>query len=143
MKKYLTFLLIFSTLHIFAQRTISGVVRDTAGEPLLTVPILIKGSSEYTLTNWDGQYNIKIQSKDSILIFSLLGYKTKEILVGKLDTIDVVLEEIPIKDFPIVSFTSGCLKPFTIRNPPLDTIVVEKIKLILPKHLNSIACALH
>lgn len=98
MKKYIILLLTISTFQINAQRTITGIVKFTDGEPLAGVAIVIKGRLEYTQTDLDGQYNIKIIEKDPILIFSFPGCKTKKIFIGKSDTLHVVLEEKPVDE---------------------------------------------
>ena len=98
MKKCIILLLTISTFQINAQRTITGTVKFTDGELFAGVAIVIKGRLECNLTDWDGQYNIKINEKDSILIYSFPGCKTKKIFIGKSDTLHVVLEEKPVDE---------------------------------------------
>ncbi|MFV0247906.1 MAG: carboxypeptidase-like regulatory domain-containing protein [Tenacibaculum sp.] len=66
---------------IYAQeRTITGTVSDESG-PLPGVTVLIKGTSQGTQTDFDGNYNIKAKT-DNILIFSYIGMKTTEKTIG-------------------------------------------------------------
>ncbi len=51
-------------------------------ESLIGVTIVVKGTSIGTVTDFEGNYTIKIPNENSILVFSYLGYETKEILVG-------------------------------------------------------------
>lgn len=60
--------------------------------PLPGVNIIIKGTSKGAVTNMDGQYSIEASNED-VLVFSFLGFTTKEIQVGEQENIDVTLEE--------------------------------------------------
>lgn len=72
--------------------TISGVVKDAQGETLPAVNIVVKGTTIGTVADWDGNYTINVP-KGSILVFSFIGYTSKEVLVGSQQTLNVVLEE--------------------------------------------------
>ena len=74
------------------EKTISGSVNDQQGLPLPGVNVLIKGSTSGTQTDFDGNYSIRANSGD-ILVFSYLGQKTVEQVVGSQNTINVQLEE--------------------------------------------------
>ncbi|WP_111309449.1 VWA domain-containing protein [Confluentibacter sediminis] len=94
MKTLFTFLFVLiSSLQITAQeQLIVGRVTDsTDGTPFPGVNVVIKGTSTGTTTNFDGLYQIKAKDSD-ILVFSSLGYETKEKKVEKLNTINVSLE---------------------------------------------------
>ena len=61
-----------------------GLVTDAAtGETLLGVNVIVKNSSKGDVTDFDGNYKISDVPKGSILVFSYLGYQTKEITVDK------------------------------------------------------------
>ena len=61
----------------------SGKITDNAnGTPLPGVNILVKGTSNGTISNVDGQYNLSIQSDNPVLVFSSIGYLTQEVPVG-------------------------------------------------------------
>ncbi len=72
-------------------KTVTGIVTDESIMPLPGVNVLIKGTSTGSQTNMEGLYSIEAEEGD-ILVFSYLGYKTKEVTVGKKDKISVVLE---------------------------------------------------
>ncbi|UKM65132.1 SusC/RagA family TonB-linked outer membrane protein [Flavobacteriaceae bacterium GSB9] len=89
----LTLLLAFVVQLTFAQeKTISGTVSDGSGLPLPGATVLIKGTTTGTSSDFDGNYSIKA-SQGSVLVFSFVGYTTKEIPVGASNTINVVLQE--------------------------------------------------
>ncbi|MDN3581397.1 SusC/RagA family TonB-linked outer membrane protein [Mucilaginibacter flavus] len=72
--------------------TVTGTVTDAAtGETLVGVNISIKGTDQATSTDVQGRYNINVISDNAILVFSYIGYTTKEILVGTQSHIDVKL----------------------------------------------------
>lgn len=89
-------LLLFLTLGLglaHAQsKTINGVVSAEGGLPLPGVTILIKGSTSGTATDFDGNYQLNASTND-VLVFSFIGYKSKEITVGNKTTINVTLAE--------------------------------------------------
>ncbi|MEM8894419.1 MAG: SusC/RagA family TonB-linked outer membrane protein [Bacteroidota bacterium] len=89
------FVLLFLTggLLAKAQVNVSGVVTDaTSGEGIPGATVQIKGTTNGTITNFDGTYNLQVPSSESILIYSFVGFTTQEISVGNASSIDVVLE---------------------------------------------------
>lgn len=73
-------------------RKISGFVRDQDGEPIAGASITVKGTATGVLTDAEGQYTIQA-GKKQVLIFSFIGYNTKEITVDDRATLDVILQE--------------------------------------------------
>jgi iron complex outermembrane recepter protein len=66
------------------KRTVSGTVRDSVGDPLPGVSIVIKGTQNGTLTDKDGHYQLQLSPKD-VLVFSYLGFNKKEVSAGNVD----------------------------------------------------------
>ncbi|MEO5999278.1 MAG: TonB-dependent receptor [Chitinophagaceae bacterium] len=75
---------------IYAQNTVSGIVKDNAGTPLSNVSVTVKISSRGTATNASGRFNIPASGKD-VLIFSFVGYETKEIQINNQSELSVSL----------------------------------------------------
>lgn len=72
---------------------VKGHVSDAAtAEPLPGVTVQLKGSSKGTITDTNGDYSIVVPSVRSILIYSFLGFKQREITVGQNDKINLALE---------------------------------------------------
>ncbi len=71
---------------------IKGKVVDRSGETLPGASIVIKGTRTGTITDVDGLYSLEIPSGDVTLLFSYVGMKSQEILVGSRTTIDIILE---------------------------------------------------
>jgi len=89
----LTLLLAFVVQLSFAQaKTISGTVSDQSGMPLPGVNIIVKGTTNGTQTDFDGNYTINA-SEGAVLMFSYVGLKTVERTVGATNTINVTMEE--------------------------------------------------
>lgn len=76
----------------FCQLTIEGVVKDSEGENLIGVNVQVKGTTKGTATDFDGKYALENVEEDATLIFSYIGYQTREELVNSRQTIDIVLE---------------------------------------------------
>ncbi|MBI6120106.1 SusC/RagA family TonB-linked outer membrane protein [Salegentibacter maritimus] len=74
------------------QQSISGTVSNTDG-PLLGVNVFLKGSINGTQTDFDGNYVLDNITKGDTIVFSFIGYRTKEIKVGDDSTLDVVLDK--------------------------------------------------
>lgn len=80
---YTLFALLFAVCSYAADITITGKVSDAEkGETLPGVSITIKGTSRGATTDAKGDFSIKVPNKNSVLVFSFLGYETQEIEVG-------------------------------------------------------------
>ena len=87
----LTLFLAFVVQLTFAQeKTISGVVTDDNGLPLPAATVLVKGTTNGTSTDFDGNYSITANTGD-VLQFSYVGYSTMEKTVGASSTISASL----------------------------------------------------
>ena len=74
-----------------AEQTVTGTVTDEGGGALPGVSILVKGSQRGTTTNQDGRYLLDLEDQAATLVFSFVGYKSREIAVGSRNTLDVIL----------------------------------------------------
>ncbi len=92
MKKLLLIILLFAGLTGFKQgHRISGTVYSKDdGLPIPGVSVRIKGTSVGTLTNTAGRYSLNVEPGYN-LVFSFIGYVTKEVTVGSNDKLDVTL----------------------------------------------------
>ncbi|WP_238474489.1 TonB-dependent receptor [Maribacter algarum] len=75
-----------------AQTSISGVVTDTAGQSLAGANVLVKGTTNGTQTDFDGNYTIEADS-NATLVISYLGYTTQEEAVAGRSTVNASLTE--------------------------------------------------
>lgn len=85
---------LFLHIGVLAQSGVSGSVTDaTDGTGLPGVNVMLKGSNVGTQTDASGAYTIAAVPADGILIFSFIGKRTEEIIVGNRTRIDVKLED--------------------------------------------------
>ena len=82
-----------SSLYAQVGQTVTGVVKDTEGEPLIGVSVLEIGTSNGAITNLDGQYTLTLTKNKSVLAFSYIGYTKQEISVSGRKSIIVVMKE--------------------------------------------------
>ncbi len=73
--------------------TVSGVVRDDNGTPLIGVTVMVAGTFNGITTDAGGRYELNVNGESAVLQFQYLGYKTVEETVGKRTTIDVAMSE--------------------------------------------------
>ncbi len=78
-------------LSLIDELSISGTIKDSNGQPLPGVNITIKGSKRGVSTNGDGKFVLSAQPSD-VLIFSLVGYKPQEVIVGAQTQIEIILQ---------------------------------------------------
>ena len=77
----------------FAQNiTVKGTVKDRQGESLPGVSVLVKGTTQGTSTDVDGAYSINVAG-NATLVFTYIGFDTKEVAVNNQRTLNVTLNE--------------------------------------------------
>ena len=74
-------------------KKVTGVVVDGAGEPVIGANVVVKGTTNGTITDFDGNYTIEGVPADGILVISYIGYLSQEIPVGNQSMIKVTLKE--------------------------------------------------
>lgn len=72
---------------------IKGKITDAMDEPLVGVTIRVKNGNEGATTDMDGNYSIQLKDKNSVLQFSYIGYKQKEVRTKDKAVINVLMEE--------------------------------------------------
>lgn len=83
--------ILFSTV---AQKiSISGIVKESSGEPLIGVSVQVKGTNTGSITNFDGRYSIEVNSPKDELVFTYMGFNTHSVQVGSKTVINVTLSE--------------------------------------------------
>lgn len=76
-----------------AQLPVNGVVVDKDKIPMPGVGVLVKGTSSGTMTDDAGRFFIDVPGKESVLRFEMIGFKTREVIVGNELSFYIVLEE--------------------------------------------------
>ena len=76
-----------------AKFKVTGVVKDSNGEPVIGATVTVKDGTGGVLTDLDGHFTIDVPSKNSVLIFSYIGYNKEEVKVGSRQSLIVVMRE--------------------------------------------------
>lgn len=76
-----------------AGRNITGVVKDEKGETIIGANVVVKGTTNGTITGVDGDFSLTNVPDKAILQISYIGYDTKEVILGKQNTLNVILAE--------------------------------------------------
>src|SRR5690554_6199864 len=72
---------------------VKGKVVNEAGEPLIGVSIIIKGTDKGTVTDLSGSFTLEQLSETDVMVFSYIGYLTQEVPVGNRSEFDITLQE--------------------------------------------------
>jgi len=76
----------------FAQKTVTGTVKDANGEPMIGVTIAT-GTGTGAVTDMDGNFTIQNASPSTVLNISYVGYKSQSVKVGSSNSLNIVLQE--------------------------------------------------
>ncbi|NJK86131.1 MAG: hypothetical protein HC906_09335 [Bacteroidales bacterium] len=139
-------LMVFLLLSIscsFAGNIITGVVKDENGQPLPGVNVMVKGTTNGTITDVDGLFSIEVKDSTSVLVFSFIGYENEEVKLKSkrfasvtLKAEQLQLEEVVVTGYssPIINFgvktraskmeyktTADCAAPSVYFNPSTET----------------------
>ncbi len=76
-----------------AQVTVTGVVTDEAGEPLIGATVLEKGKQNGAATDIDGNFKFNVSSSNATLMVSYVGYATQEVKLNGKTNLTIVLKE--------------------------------------------------
>lgn len=110
------------------QNTISGTVLDAYKMGVPGASIVEKGTTNGTITDFDGNYTLSVSNPNATLVFSFIGYKTQELPINGKSKIDVVLQENAEQlDEVVVTGYGGSQKRATLTTAisKLDNAVLE------------------
>ncbi len=107
--------------------SVSGTVTDVNGEPLPGVTVLVQGTTNGAITDFDGNYTLDVSGDSPVLVFSFVGMKSKEVTVAGQNTIDVVLEEETIGLEEVVSIGYGVQKKSVVTGS-ISTVKTEDLQ---------------
>lgn len=97
------------------RESVTGKVTDEKKEPLPGVTVIIKGTKLGTVTDVDGKYTLAVPVGNNALVFSMIGMKQKEEVIGKRTQIDVVMEEeiSELEDVVVTGYYTQAKNSFT------------------------------
>ncbi|WP_421765478.1 SusC/RagA family TonB-linked outer membrane protein [Ekhidna sp.] len=109
----LSFLVLFASCFVVAQRTVSGKVTDDSGVGLPGVNVLVKGTTNGVQTDLDGNFRLAIED-GTTLVFSYVGFETQEIAVGTRTTIDVTMGGVTeLQEVVVTAYGTSTQRNFT------------------------------
>ncbi len=107
MKKHIYLLFLFLATVTFAQQSVTGTISDESGEPLIGATILEKGTSNGTVSDFNGNFEITV-SNDAMLFISYTGYADTELSVEGNGRMNITLaEKSEVLDEVVVTGFSG------------------------------------
>ncbi|MCK9412638.1 MAG: TonB-dependent receptor [Prolixibacteraceae bacterium] len=109
------------------QKSISGKVTDSSGSPLPGVTVAVKGTTNGTITNTNGNYSLSNLPANATLQFSFIGMKSQEIVAGNKTTINMMLSEETIGIEEVVAVGYGTQKKINLTGAvsSVDSKVLE------------------
>jgi len=129
LKQKILLLLLFLPLFAFAQETLTGTVTQAgSNEPLSGANVLVKGTSEGTITDFDGKFSLTVESLPVTLVISSTGSTTQDVEVSSTQPVVVSLAEgVALDEVVLVGNRS---KPRTVLTSlaPIDNISVDELK---------------
>lgn len=130
--KFIVVLFLFCSISMFSQSiNISGTVIDQDDKmPLPGVNILVKNTSTGTMTDFNGAFTLNDIASGSVIVFSYLGYLTKEITVTSSDNFNIELtaDVAQLDEVVIVGYGSQERKEITGAVAVVDADVIENLK---------------
>jgi TonB-linked SusC/RagA family outer membrane protein len=122
-----------------AEQTINGNITDEGNSGIPGVNVLEKGTNNGVVSDKDGKYSINVKDGNSVLVFSFIGYVTKEVKVGSGSTVDIKLEvsSQELNDVVVVGY--GTQKRSELTNAVVQTTGAEIKKSSAASLSNSLA----
>ena len=116
-------------------KTITGIVSEYQGNPLPGVSVLVKGSANGVVTDFDGRFTIETK-EGSVLVFAYIGFMKQELKVGKSNTMNVYLKADNIALEEVVTIGYGTQKKKEITGA-VNVIVSEDLERIPTSDIKS------
>ena len=118
-------LFLLNSTWAFAQSTVNGVVKDSAGEPLIGVNVIEKGTTNGTVTDVDGKFTMSVAPGKTLLI-SYIGYKTQEVAAGRNLNIILAEDNAMLDEVVVVGYGSMTRKDVT---SSITTVKADKLNV--------------
>lgn len=131
-------MLIVSLLFLGAQlvnaqdKTLTGkVISSEDNQPLPGVNVVVKGTTQGTITDFDGNFTLKVSNEAEVLVFSFMGMETQEIPIGSQATFNITLEpeSIGMDEVVVVAYGTSKKSSFTGSASQVKGAELEKMKV--------------
>lgn len=127
MKKFFTLMtLCMLSLGMMAEQQVSGVVVDEKNEPIIGASIQVKGGTQGTITDYDGEFFLTVPDDATVLVVSYVGMQSQEVAVKR--SIRVVLHEATevIQEVVVTGYGSVTKGSFAGSAQAIDAENIEK-----------------
>ena len=117
------------TANLVAQQLVQGKVVDSDGQPLPGVNVFVKGSTQGTMTNFDGEFKLSVSSDAQVLQFTYVGLKSQEAPIDGRTSYDIVMEAeaVGLDEFVAIGYGSQSKSTLTTAISKLDNKVLENV----------------
>ncbi|MHB1146048.1 MAG: SusC/RagA family TonB-linked outer membrane protein [Lutibacter sp.] len=144
-----SFFLCFASISIYAQNyEIKGTVSDASGSPLPGVSIVVKNTAKGASTDFDGKFTLSNVQKGETLVFSFIGYTTKEVAVSNSNYLNVTLNEDTqsLEEVVVVGYgtqkksvVTGAIS--SVKAEELENLPVERVEQALQGRVSGVVIA--
>jgi TonB-linked SusC/RagA family outer membrane protein len=110
-------------------RTIKGTIKNTQGELMPGVTIVIKGTSRGTISDSEGNFSLTNVPGGAVLLISFVGMRPQEIIVDNQSTFNIILEEdtTEVEEVMVVAYGTAKKSTFTGSSTVVKSETLEKI----------------
>lgn len=126
--------LFIGTVSAFSQIKVSGTILDDKNDPLIGANVIVKGTKNGTISDVNGKYVLEVPSRQSVLVFSYIGYKSVEKTIPSNGQLNVMLEEEAktIDEVVVVAYGTQRKSHLTgavssLKNEKMDEIPVSRV----------------
>ncbi|MGD1959564.1 MAG: SusC/RagA family TonB-linked outer membrane protein [Fulvivirga sp.] len=138
MRKSLLFsLFLMFSYGLVAQTVIKGKVTDDTGEELPGVNVVVKGTSNGTVTDIFGDYSLEVNDPSATLVFSFVGFESQEVIIGSQSVINVelVTDVVSLQEVVVIGYGTTTEKELTAA---VSTIKSEDITKLNPARIENV-----
>jgi TonB-linked SusC/RagA family outer membrane protein len=124
-------LVLFTLGFALAQRTITGTVTDSNGEPLIGATVLVKGTATGTVTDINGNFSVNVPADAAALVFSYTGYASQEVTLGVSNVVNVTLEQdaAQLSEVVVVGYGTQSKRNVTSAISSVDSKAFENVSV--------------
>jgi len=92
-RAFTAFLMAMCCFFAYAQKTVTGTVKDATGEPMIGVSVIVDGTSNGGVTDFDGKFTIQKVPNNGVLKFSYVGFRDQKVSVAGKSALNVIMQE--------------------------------------------------
>lgn len=121
-------MMLLASVAAMAQTKVSGTVSDAANEPVIGASVLEKGTTNGTVTDFDGNFELNVQNNQAVLVISYVGMKPQEIALKGKTTVNVTLQDDNevLEEVVVIGYGTAKRKDITTAVSSVSTDDIEK-----------------